>query len=260
MVGISEYGPFGVLPGLMPAKNFDKRSGQGYSPRIPDRRAFHAVELLGCQGRAGQVIAFGRYALGATAIVATLAGCGGTQPPVGAPGAIPKTTAERMHVRPAYTVLYSFKGGPGDGYEPYAGLINVNGTLYGTTFRGGGAGCQQKGGCGTAFTITPSGTETVLHSFKGKPDGGSPWAALTNVNGTFYGTTETGGAYKEGTVFSITSSGKETVLHVFGGNGDAAFPYAGLINVNGTLYGTTDWWGRRRPWNGLLHIAVKRLR
>jgi uncharacterized repeat protein (TIGR03803 family) len=185
-----------------------------------------------------------RYAPGAVVMLAMLAGCGGTQPPMGALGAIPKTTAESMHVRPAYSVLYSFKGGTEDGQWPYAGLLNVNGTLYGTTLRGGGTGCQLKGGCGMAFTITPSGTETVLHSFKGKPDGGSPRAALINVNGTFYGTTETGGTYKEGTVFSITPSGKETVLHSFGRNhkrqaGDGEFPYAGLINVNGTLYGTT---------------------
>ena len=36
------------------------------------------------------------------------------------------------------SVLYSFKGTP-DGSSPYAGLIDVNGTLYGTTYHGGAA-------------------------------------------------------------------------------------------------------------------------
>jgi uncharacterized repeat protein (TIGR03803 family) len=188
----------------------------------------------------------GRYALGVCVTIAMLAGCGGSQDAIsGAPLPLSPAgvTAERAQVRPAYSVLYSFKGGSGDGANPVAGLLNVNGTFYGTTEVGGSTKCYYNQGCGTVFTITPSGTETVLHSFKGKPDGGSPRAALINVNGTFYGTTETGGAYKDGTVFSITPSGKETVLHSFGRNhqrpGGGELPYAGLLNVNGTLYGTT---------------------
>jgi hypothetical protein len=35
-----------------------------------------------------------------------------------------------------YGVLYSFKGGSGDCEYPYAGPVNVNGTLYGTTYGG----------------------------------------------------------------------------------------------------------------------------
>ena len=55
-----------------------------------------------------------------------------------------------------------------DGVNPYAGLINVKGTLYGTT-RGGGPNKS-----GTVFSITPSGTETVVHSFGSGSDGVSP--------------------------------------------------------------------------------------
>jgi len=36
---------------------------------------------------------FGRYALGSCAAVALLVGCGGSQPPIGAPGAMPQTMA-----------------------------------------------------------------------------------------------------------------------------------------------------------------------
>ncbi|MGA9945443.1 MAG: choice-of-anchor tandem repeat GloVer-containing protein [Candidatus Cybelea sp.] len=53
-----------------------------------------------------------------------------------------------------YNVLYRFKGGM-DGANPYLhGPIEVNGTLYGTTYEGGGSGCGG-GGCGTVFAVTP---------------------------------------------------------------------------------------------------------
>jgi uncharacterized repeat protein (TIGR03803 family) len=133
------------------------------------------------------------------------------------------------------SVLYRFKGRmKGDGAFPSAALVDVNGTLYGTTVYGG---AERDG---IVFAISPSGTETVLHTFTGETgDGGFPAAALLNVNGTLYGTTQRGGAKNAGTVFSITASGTETVLHSFGGSGDGATPLAGLINVKGTLYGTT---------------------
>jgi uncharacterized repeat protein (TIGR03803 family) len=160
-----------------------------------------------------------------------LAGCGGTQPPFSSSPA--GLAPQPSHVRPAYSVLYSFKDGSGDGANPYAGLINVNGTFYGTTPAGGA------NGDGTVFSMTTSGMETVLYRFKGGRDGAQPWAGLLNVNGTLYGTTAGGGANNDGTVFSITPSGKEIRLYSFGGIGDGAKPWAGLVNVKGTLYGTT---------------------
>jgi uncharacterized repeat protein (TIGR03803 family) len=151
-------------------------------------------------------------------------------------------TAERVHLRPAYSVLYSFKGRPGDGANPYAGLVNVNGTLYGTTYAGG-ENCP-KLGCGTVFAMTTSGTETVLHSFYAtETDGSQPEAGLLNVNGTLYGTTEYGGGLSGtgGTLFAITTSGKETVLYSFGfrGSQSGEQPKASLIHIKGTFYGTT---------------------
>ena len=137
----------------------------------------------------------------------------------------------------AERLIHSFNGPPHDGSHPNAGLIDVNGTLYGTTEDGGA-----KDG-GTVFSITPSGKETVLHSFGGPGDGRLPQggpAGLLNVNGTFYGTTGQGGAENDGTVYSITQSGAETVIHSFAGYPyDGANPRAGLINIKGTLYGAT---------------------
>lgn len=135
-------------------------------------------------------------------------------------------------------VLYSFKNCP-DGSYPYGGLLNVKGTLYGTTVEGG-ANCGTYGGFGTVFSITQSGMEKVLYSFKNDPDGVYPEADLLNINGILYGTTNQGGEYHKGTVFSITIHGKEKVLHSFGSSGDGVYPDLGaLLNVKGTLYGTT---------------------
>ncbi|HTT83543.1 MAG TPA: choice-of-anchor tandem repeat GloVer-containing protein [Rhizomicrobium sp.] len=131
-----------------------------------------------------------------------------------------------------------------DGAYPQAGLIYLNGELYGTTSEGGAFSNS-----GTAFALDPTtGAETVLHSFgDSDSDGYDPAAGLINVNGMLYGTTKHGGgAYGEGTVYSLDpSTGTETVLHSFGGAADAdgSGPAAGLVYLNGTLYGTTIWGG-----------------
>jgi uncharacterized repeat protein (TIGR03803 family) len=140
-------------------------------------------------------------------------------------------------------VLYNFPYGGADGYYPSAGLINVNGTLYGTTAKGGAYGSF--GNYGTAFSITTSGSLTSLHSFGSGTDGSNPYAPLLNVKGTLYGTTSTGGAYGKGTVFSMSLTGAdEKVLHSFGHGSDGSTPLAELIDVKGTLYGTTSAGGK----------------
>ena len=103
-----------------------------------------------------------------------------------------------------YKILYSFgsSGSPCcDGQNPWAGLIDVNGTLYGTTAGGGTLGV------GTVFSVTTSGVEEVLHNFGKVGDGYGPYSAVVNVNGTLYGTTECGGTYNScivgGTVFAL---------------------------------------------------------
>ncbi|HMF27120.1 MAG TPA: choice-of-anchor tandem repeat GloVer-containing protein [Candidatus Cybelea sp.] len=85
-----------------------------------------------------------------------------------------------------------------DGQFPAAGLTVVNGILFGTT-RDGGVSGQ-----GTVFEIRPSGAETVLHDFGGKPDGATPSAALVSLRSKLYGTTAGGGSRSEGTVFGLT--------------------------------------------------------
>jgi uncharacterized repeat protein (TIGR03803 family) len=174
-------------------------------------------------------------------IVATalLAACSGSQLPIGAPSALRQTMANRIVPAGSFKVLYRFNGS--DGEQPEASLIDVDGTLYGTTNYGG------KYGFGTVFSITTAGSEKVLHSFKGGADGSSPQSGLLDVNGALYGTTSLGGGlggsgclgYGCGTVYRVSLTGAEKVLHSFAGGADGADPKAGLTDVNGTLYGTT---------------------
>jgi uncharacterized repeat protein (TIGR03803 family) len=143
------------------------------------------------------------------------------------------------------TVLHAFLGGA-DGEAPLGGLIDVNGTLYGTTYYGANAGCADT--CGTVFALDPeTGKETVLHAFAGRSrtDGGNPAAGLLQVDGKLYGTTEIGGGSGCGppgcgTVFALDlRTGKEKVLYAFTGGQGGAYPIASLINMGDTLYGTT---------------------
>jgi uncharacterized repeat protein (TIGR03803 family) len=147
-------------------------------------------------------------------------------------------TVFKVDINDNSTVLYSFSGP--DGQDPtLAGVVrDLAGNLYGTTFSGG------QYGNGVVFKLTPSGTESVLHSFSGTPDGAQPWASLVRDNaGNLYGTT-LGGGSGAGTVFGISPSGAESVLHSFGGSSDGADPYAPLlIDSEGNLYGTTAFGG-----------------
>jgi uncharacterized repeat protein (TIGR03803 family) len=94
-------------------------------------------------------------------------------------------------------VLHSFTGGA-DGALPFAGLVRDSaGNLYGTTRYGGSTACPPYfdfGQCGVVFKLSPTGAETVLHSFTGA-DGANPSAGLIqDTAGNLYGTTGFGGA------------------------------------------------------------------
>ena len=135
----------------------------------------------------------------------------------------------------AESVLHAFGPGP-DGQNPYGGLIlDGSGNLYGTTSSGG------TNNVGAAFKITPTGTESVLHSFGTGSDGQNPYAGLIlDGSGNLYGTTYSGGTNHTGTVFKITPTGSESVLYAFGTSPDGQNPYASLIlDGAGNLYGTT---------------------
>jgi uncharacterized repeat protein (TIGR03803 family) len=138
-------------------------------------------------------------------------------------------------------VIYDFQGAP-DGAISFSPLIDVNGTLYGTTILGG-TNCPgfNVPGCGTVFKITPSGKETVLHSFGAGNDGATPseGSSLIFVKGALYGVTTYGGTSSDGTIFEVTLSGKERVLFNFKGGAPGAYP-KNLIFVDGAFYGVAS--------------------
>ncbi len=157
-----------------------------------------------------------------------------------------------------FTPLYTFRGGD-DGARPFARVVfGLDGTLYGTTFQGGGSGCGGSG-CGTVFNLRPPTsvckaalcpwTETVLHRFAGGGDGTYPYYGdlVFDHSGSLYGTTAGGGSQfcnftGCGTVYELTHDGSgwtESILYRFRGGTDGAFPRAGVIFDDvGNLYGT----------------------
>lgn len=148
-----------------------------------------------------------------------------------------------------FKVPHTFQGGT-DGQASYAAPIKDSaGNLYGTTtFGGNGTGCPvaDHGGCGTVYKITPDGTKSVLHVFKGGEDGRFPQSSLVmDADGNLYGTTRYGGGTGCeigggcGTVFKLAPNGAETIQHVFHPDGsDGIEPVAGLVaDAAGNLYG-----------------------
>ena len=145
----------------------------------------------------------------------------------------------RTHVE---TVLHAFRGSD-DGASPFAGLLNVAGTLYGTTFYGGSQGR------GTTFSVnSATGAEAVVYSFyQGQFDASSPNGSLIVVDGLLYGTTGYGGENDDGTVFSIDpANGAETVLASFKRPKTGFYPEGALIKVGGKLYGTATSGGEKK--------------
>jgi uncharacterized repeat protein (TIGR03803 family) len=149
---------------------------------------------------------------------------------------LPSSTSTLPTFGNGYKSLFSFNAT--DGESPQAGLIDVGGMLYGTTWSGG------TGSAGTVFKVTTSGKEGVLYNFN-YTGGSNPAAPLLTLNGTLYGTTygtSSSGqcsGYGCGTVFEVNASGKARVLYRFKGKTDGYSPAAGLVAFNGGLFGTT---------------------
>jgi uncharacterized repeat protein (TIGR03803 family) len=163
---------------------------------------------------------------------------------------VPITLCHTTYCPWTETPLYKFTG-YSDGSNPYGGALVFDqaGSLYGTTYAGGGGSCPN--GCGVVFKLTPSGggwTESVIYTFLGGTDGASPWAGITlDQAGNLYGTTSAGGAYSNGTAYELSPSGSgwtKKTLHSFQTLQDGGSPYAGLIfDHAGNLYGATQFGG-----------------
>jgi uncharacterized repeat protein (TIGR03803 family) len=142
-------------------------------------------------------------------------------------------TAFKITPAGVFTTLHFFTDDI-DGRQIVPGLVQgTDGNFYGTASGGGPLGY------GTVYTMTPSGTVTVLHNFD-ITDGDAPNLLLLGTDGNFYGTTILGGANGDGVVYEITSQGTFTNLHTFTGP-DGDFGFAGAAQAtDGNLYGVTQ--------------------
>jgi uncharacterized repeat protein (TIGR03803 family) len=106
----------------------------------------------------------------------------------------------------ALTTLSNFDST--DGCQPWGVVQGTDGNFYGTTVDGGTGMSGINVSSGTIFRITPVGALTTLHNFCSKTnctDGEVPQAGLVqDTTGSFYGTTEYGGANDYGTVFRFS--------------------------------------------------------
>jgi uncharacterized repeat protein (TIGR03803 family) len=144
------------------------------------------------------------------------------------------------------TYIHALGVGPIDPSQPKGPLLQASdGNFYGTTAAGGGYRCFDVDNfCGTIFRLTPDGTATVMHAFRGPPsDGWSPTGPLIQGrDGALYGLTTQGGAYDFGTFYKITLDGAYTVLHSFGASPSGGKqPLGSLVEASdGNFYGTTS--------------------
>jgi uncharacterized repeat protein (TIGR03803 family) len=160
-----------------------------------------------------------------------------------------------IHAAGAETVLHAFTGP--DGANPRSSLISDGaGNLYGTTFAGGASTL------GTVFELLAANNyqETILYSFTGGSDGGSPAAGvIMDGAGNLYGTTTCGGIAgcasggSSGVVFELVKASgfSEAVLYRFTGGSDGGQPFAPLVmDLAGNLYGTTTCGGLSNSCSG----------
>ncbi len=131
------------------------------------------------------------------------------------------------------TVLHNFIGT--DGQDPHAPpILGTNGKYYGTT-----PTSTAGSGISTAYSVTSSGTFSLLHTFA-YAEGQDVYGGLVQgSDGNLYGVSAIGGANGFGTVFKMTTSGVVTVLHSFTGT-DGTGSYWPLIQAtDGNYYGVT---------------------
>ena len=153
-------------------------------------------------------------------------------------GAYFSGTVFRITRKGVYSVVHSFQGGPTDGNQSYAPLVQTeDGRLFGTTAFGG------VNDMGCVFQLTPAGVFTIVHSFDGM-DGTFPQYGLTLArDGSLYGTTVRGGDSNAGTIYRIDRYGVFSVLYSFEPAITGASPTRLIQARNGHFYGVATMGG-----------------
>jgi uncharacterized repeat protein (TIGR03803 family) len=136
------------------------------------------------------------------------------------------------------STVYSFADTPDGGLPLYVQLVQGrDGNLYGTTGEGGSSDA------GTVFGFDPVAEREVIVANFNNIDGDDPWSGVTlATDGYFYGTTFSGGQYKDfGVLFKVVPGGSLSVLYNFDADSsDNANPVSPPIEASdGNLYGST---------------------
>jgi uncharacterized repeat protein (TIGR03803 family) len=153
-------------------------------------------------------------------------------------GAANVGVAFRISTSGDFTLLHSFTGQPGDLMNPRRPLMQASdGLIYGTANNSGECGG------GVIYSMTTSGTVTVLHQFCNTQY--QPRDPLSNLvegpDGRLYGTTAYGGSpYDSGLLYSITSARDFKIVASFKGlgHGQPLGPIGNiLLGTDGRIYG-----------------------
>jgi uncharacterized repeat protein (TIGR03803 family) len=152
-------------------------------------------------------------------------------------------TLFRLGLDGSFSVLHAFRAGTEGRPLQASGarlLLGRDGAIYGTL------GLEGPHRCGSIYRLDKKGRFTLLHVFKDTGAAGcSPSGGLVQAkDGTFYGTTQSGGpagAAGRGTVFSMTADGQVALVHAFEASGQGQAPMGGVtLAAHGTLAGTTS--------------------
>jgi uncharacterized repeat protein (TIGR03803 family) len=134
--------------------------------------------------------------------------------------------------------------GPDAMIQCCSGNMLAAGNLIGTTAAGG------QFGAGAVFTLTLSGTESIIYSFAGGgANGAVPQSLIQASDGSYYGATAQGGigpcSQGCGTIFQLAANNNSllTTLYKFTGASDGGIPNAVIQGTDGNLYGTTQFGG-----------------
>jgi len=140
----------------------------------------------------------------------------------------------------------SLGGNCPNGGRPVWIIQGSDGNFYGATWDSQEGSSQPQGG--TIFSLTPSGTFTLLHGFSpglnhSYPGGDNPADLIEGPEGNLYGSTAAGGLPNGGVLFRIGKDGSDfKILHEFCSSAncaDGAGPGMLVSGEDGNVYGTS---------------------
>lgn len=111
-------------------------------------------------------------------------------------------------------------------------IQGIDGNFYGVSDSGG------PWNEGFIFSITPTGTFTILYGFTGGSDGGAPASLIQAADGTFYGTAEDEGNRGAGVIFRYSLTSGLQVVYTFTDSSGTGYPITILQGTDGNFYGT----------------------